>query len=88
MRKILITAIIAILFTMPAHAYTRDDFEIIYQNEPDENIKEMGVRQLELEFGINTGSDKRTVGHFTRNDCDFCTLTNTHGQALGVAVKP
>ena len=76
MRKILITAIIAILFTMPAHAYTREDFEIIYQNEPDENIKEMGVRQLELELGINTDSDKRTIGSFKRSNCDFCTMTS------------
>ena len=41
MRKILITAIIAMLFVMQAQAYTRKDFEIIYQNEMDQNIKEM-----------------------------------------------
>jgi len=68
MRKILITAIMAMLFVMPSQAYTREDFETIYQNETDQNIKEMGVRQLELELGINTGSDKRTVGHFTFNN--------------------
>ena len=76
MRKILITAIIAMLFVMPAQAYTREDFKTIYQNEPDQNIKEMGIRQLELELGINTGTDKRTVGHFTRSNFDFCTMTS------------
>ena len=76
MRKILITAIIAMLFVMPAQAYARADLEKIYQNELDPNIKEMGIRQLELELGINTDTDKRTVGHFTRNDCDFCTMTS------------
>ena len=76
MRKILITVIMAMLFVMPAHAYTRADFESIYHNETDQNIKEMGIRQLELELGINTGSNKRTVGHFTRSDCDFCTMTS------------
>lgn len=85
MRKILITVIMAMLFVMPAQAYTRADFETIYQNETDQNIKEMGIRQLELELGINTDTDKRTVGHFTRSDCDFCTmisLINTKKQTV------
>jgi len=76
MRKQLITAIMAMLFVIQSQAYTREDFETIYQNETDQNIKEMGVRQLELELGINTDSDKRTIGSFKRSNCDFCTMTS------------
>jgi len=76
MRKILTLFIFAILTTTPTQAYTRADLEAIYQNEPDPNIREMGVRQLELELGINTGSDKRTIGYFTRSNCDYSTMTS------------
>ena len=76
MKKILALFILAILSTIPAQAYTRSDLEAIYQNEPDLNIREMGVRQLELELGINTGYDKRTIGHFTRSNCDYATMTS------------
>ena len=76
MKKILALFILSILSAVPAQAYNLEDLEAIYQNEPDQNLREMGVRQLELELGINNSADKRTIGRFKRSDMDFSTMTS------------
>ena len=77
-RGILFILVVLFLFTGSLCAYgcSAADIEAIYAGESDPNVRNMGIKMLKKELGLDTGGDARTIGTFSRSNNDFITMTS------------